>query len=218
MAVGLVLLLPATAAAHAELDVPTPKDGATVEGSPPEVSGTFTQEINPDGSSLVLRDTDNAVVARGGPDPDDVKRMAITDLPELAPGTYEVQWTTISAEDDELARGTWSFTVEAAPSVAPSTEPTATASPSAAATASATPEPTAPPSPSASPAPTDQTGGSGSDVVLPIILALAVVLLAAGYLLSRRRGPTDSGPTDSGPTDSGPTDSGPTDSGPTKPE
>jgi len=196
----VVLLLPATAAAHAELEVPTPKDGATVEGNPPEVSGTFTQEISPDGSSLVLRDTNDAVVARGGPDPDDDHRMVITDLPELAPGIYEVQWTTISAEDDELARGTWSFTVEAAPSVAPSIEPTATASPSAAATASATPEPTAPPSPSASPAPTAQTGGSGNDVVLPIILALAIVLLAAGYLLSRRRGPTDPGPTDSGPT------------------
>jgi methionine-rich copper-binding protein CopC len=186
---AVLLLVPAPAAAHAKLDVPTPADGATVEGTPPEVSGTFTQKINPDGSSLVLRDTNNKIVARGGPDPDDDKRMVITDLPELAPGSYEVQWTTVSAEDGELARGTWSFTVAVALKTPGTPAPTATASASAAATPSATAEPTAAPSPSASPAPTDQTGASGGDVILPIIVALAVVLIAAGFLLSRRGRP-----------------------------
>jgi methionine-rich copper-binding protein CopC len=188
---ALLLLYPATAAAHAKLDVPSPKDGATVEGTPDEVSGTFTQKIEPDGSSLVLRDTNNKVVARGGPDPDDDKRMVITDLPELAPGSYEVQWTTISAEDGELARGTWSFTVAVALKTPGTPEPTvtATASASAAATASATPESTASPSPAPTPTPTDQTG-AGSDVILPIIVALALVLAAAGFLLSRRGRPS----------------------------
>ena len=186
---AVLLLVPPPAAAHAKLDVPTPADGATVEGTPPEVSGTFAQKINPDGSSLVLRDTNNKIVARGGPDPGDDKRMVITDLPELAPGSYEVQWTTVSAEDGELARGTWSFTVAVALKTPGTPAPTATASASAAATPSATAEPTAAPSPSASPAPTDQTGASGGDVILPIIVALAVVLIAAGFLLSRRGRP-----------------------------
>jgi methionine-rich copper-binding protein CopC len=187
---AVLLVFPLTVAAHAELDVPTPADGATVEGSPSEVSGTFIQEIEPDGSSLVLRDTNARVVARGGPDPDDVHRMVIADLPELAPGTYEVQWTTISAEDSELARGTWSFTVAVALKTPGTPEPTATASPSAAATPGATPEPTAASTPAATPAPTNQAG-SGTDVILPIIVALAIVLLAAGFLLSRRGRPTD---------------------------
>ena len=183
------LLFPVTVSAHAQLDVPTPADGATVEGSPSEVSGTFTQEIKPDGSSLVLRDTNARVVARGGPDPDDVHRMVIADVPELTPGTYEVQWTTISAEDGELARGTWSFTVAVALKTPGTPAPTATASASAAATPSATPPPTASPTPAATPAPTDQTS-SGTDVILPIIAALAIVLAAAGFLLSRRGRPS----------------------------
>lgn len=186
---ALLLLVPATVAAHAELDVPTPKDGATVEGTPNEVFGTFTQRINPDGSSLVLRDSADKVIARGGPDPDDDKRMVIADLPELAPGTYEVQWTTVSAEDSELARGTWSFTVTAP--IPTKALPTPSPSASAAATPSATPAPTVAPSPSASPAPTDPTSTAGSDAILPIIAALAVVLIVTGYLLSRRGRPSD---------------------------
>ena len=188
---AILLLVPATAAAHAELDVPSPRDGATVEGTPPEVSGTFIQKINPDGSSLVLRDTNDNVVARGGPDPNDLKRMVITDLPELAPGTYTVQWTTVSAEDGELARGTWSFTVAVALKTPGTPAPTATAAASAAATASATPTPTLAPTPSPSPAPTDQGNTSGSDVILPIIVGLALVLVAAWFLLSRRGRPSD---------------------------
>ena len=160
-----------------------------MEGTPDEVSGTFTQKINPDGSSLVLRDTNNKVVARGGPDPDDDKRMVITDLPELAPGSYEVQWTTVSAEDGELARGTWSFTVAVAVKSPGTPEPAATASASAAATASATLEPTASPTPAATPAPTDQTS-AGSDVILPIVAALAIILIGAAALLSRRGRPS----------------------------
>ena len=179
-ATALLLLLPATVAAHAELDVPTPADGATVEGTPEEIAGTFTQAVNGDGSSLMLRDAAGSTVARGGLDPDDDHRMVISDLPELVPGVYEVRWVTLSANDDEVARGTWSFTVTPAPT------PTDTPEPSAAPTPTATPEPTAVPTPAASPAPSDPAGGTGADVILPIIVGLAIVLIAAGALLSRR--------------------------------
>jgi copper resistance protein C len=189
LAVGLLLLLPSIAAAHAELDVPTPADGATVEGQPAEVSGTFTQDIDPDGSSLQLRDAAGAVVADGGVDPDDPRRMAITDLPELAPGDYEVRWTTISAEDGELDRDTWSFTVAAA-TAAPTPSPTAAPSASAATSPSASPttalSPTTAPSTSPSPSGDGSSTGGTKDVLLPIIIGLALVVLG-GWLLLRRR-------------------------------
>jgi len=189
-AAAVLLLLPAAVAAHAELDVPTPADGATVEGQPAEVAGTYTQEVNPDGSSLILRDAANAVVARGGVDPADDHRMVITDLPDLAPGEYLVQSVTISAEDDELDRETWSFTVEAAPTP----EPTPTPAPTAAATATAapTPEPTpsVTPTPSGPITPPEDPAGSTADVFLPIIAGLAIVLIAAAVLLSRRSRPS----------------------------
>lgn len=187
---ALLASLPGSVAAHSALDAATPVDGATVDGTPPEVSGTYTQDIETVGSSIQLRDASGTVVATGGVDPDDPRRMVIDDLPELAPGDYEVRWTTNSAEDGELDRDTWSFTVAAAASAAPTQEPTDAASPSTAASPSAapTPEPSSSASPSPSPAPTDPTS-DGGDVVLPIIAGLAIVLIAAALLLSRRRRP-----------------------------
>ncbi len=187
---ALFLLLPGSVAAHAELAVPTPADDTTVEGTPAEIFGTFTQAIKRDGSSLVLRDAANQVVARGGVDPDDDHRMVITDLPDLAPGAYVVQWATNSAEDGELARDTWSFTVIAAatPAPTPTTEPSATASASASSTPEPSPEVTATPSGSVTPPP-GPTASSG-EALLPIIAALAIVLVGAGYLLSRRGRPS----------------------------
>jgi methionine-rich copper-binding protein CopC len=168
--------------------VPTPADEAMVDGSPPEVSGTFTQDLVPDSSAMQLRTIDGEVVAEGVPDPADPRRMAITDLPELSAGEYEVRWTTISAEDDEVARGTWTFTVAATPT--PTAAPSPTATPSATAAPSVDPSPT--PVPTATPAPSPSgdggtgTGDTTADAILPIIIALALVALVGGFLLTRR--------------------------------
>lgn len=174
----LTLLTPTAVSAHAALDIATPPDGATVEGSPPEVAGTYTQDLVADGSSLQLRDATGAVIATGGVDPADVRRLVIADLPALAPGGYEVRSTTLSAEDGEVDRATWTFTVVAAPTPVPTSTPAPTVEPSTASSV----EPTAAPSATAAPMPT----GSDSDVVVPIIAGLALVLIAAVVLLNRR--------------------------------
>ncbi len=188
----LAVAFPTSVAAHAELDVPIPADGATVEGSPPEVSGTFTQDLTVDGSSLQLRDAAGTTIAEGGVDPGDSRRMVIADLPELAPGDYEVRWTTLSAEDDEVDRDTWTFTVVAAPTASPTATPTATAAPTTSIEPSAAASVAPSASPAATPAGSDEPAESGegtSDVLVPILAGLAIVIVAAALLLRRRSRP-----------------------------
>ena len=186
-----LLLLPTAVAAHAELLETTPADGATVVGTPEELVAVFDDELVVDESSLSIRNAQGERLAVGGVDPNEPTHLLIADVPELAVGTYEMRWTA-GTDDGHVERGTWRFTVAQA-SATP--EPTETASPSAAATATASatlaPSATPAPTPSASAAPTDPTGAAGNDVILPIIAALAIVLIAAAALLSRRSRPPD---------------------------
>lgn len=203
LALALALMAPAVATAHAELLSTDPADGATVEGSPTEISATFNEALSAEGSGLSLRDAAGQRIAVGDVDPDDEERLVITDVPDLAPGEYEARWTARS-DDGHLERGTWTFTVVAP--ATPTPAPTPTPSPSATARASATAS-AAPASPSAAPAtpsaaasasPTpapspdpNAAGGGGGDVLLPILAGLAIVAIAGGILLSRRgRTPT----------------------------
>ncbi len=128
--------------AHAELVTPTPADGSTIEGSPPVISGVYSESMKVDGSSLKLLDAVGTELATGGVVADDDKMMTIDPVPELAPATYTVESTTVSADDGDLDRKIWTFTVVAAASAAPSSSPTPvvtdtpTDAPSAAPTAS----------------------------------------------------------------------------------
>jgi copper resistance protein C len=184
VAVATLVLAP-VAAAHSELVSSKPAAGVTVVGNPAEISGQYSETLDPDGSSLVLVDRDGTNVARGGvaAGATDPKEMSIDPVPELAPGVYTVKSTTKSAEDGDIDRKTWQFRV-VAPSPSPTVEPSLTADPSS------TPEPTASPTatvaPSASPAPGSSTG-SGGDVILPIIAALAIVAIGGALLLTRGR-------------------------------
>jgi copper resistance protein C len=180
-----------TAAAHAELLETTPADGATVVGTPEELVAVFDDELVVEESSLSIRNAQSERLAVGSVDPDEPTHLLISDVPELAIGTYEMRWTAGTA-DGHVERGTWTFTVAQATKTPGTPAPTETESPSAAATASVAPTPSATPAPtpSASAAPTDPTGTAGSDVILPIIAALAIVLIGAGALLSRRSRPS----------------------------
>lgn len=193
---ALLLLFPASVTAHAELLEATPADGATVEGTPEEISATFSEPLETDGSTFSLRNAAGERLAVGNIDPADRTRLIIDPVPTLAPGVYEVRWRAASA-DGHAENDTWTFTVaapiptKALPTPASSAEPSEAATASAEPTPSASPEPTATPSPSASAGPSDPAGSSDGDVILPIIAALAIVLVAAGFLLSRRGRPSD---------------------------
>jgi methionine-rich copper-binding protein CopC len=203
-----LLLLPTAVTAHAELVKSTPKDGATLDASPSVIFATYSEAMDPSGSSLKLVDKDDKPLATGGVDPDNDKRMSIDDVPDLAPGSYTVKSTTKSDEDGDIDRKEWSFTVKAVatpsptptPAPTPTSTPVATAAPTAAPTQTPSAAPSASPSPSESPsaapsvsaAPTTTDGGDasgGGDVLLPIIVAAVIVAVVAGYLYSRRERP-----------------------------
>lgn len=188
-AAALLLLTAAPVRAHAELETATPGPDETVEGWPAELVATFTEPLNPEVTSIAVLDAAGDEVAAGG-EPGDASEQWRLALPELQPGAYEVRWTAESTVDAHLERGTYVFTVAAAPSPTPTTSPTPTAERSASAdpTPSASPSPSATPAPSAAPAPTPPVDPAADQSVLVPIVAALVLLAALGAWLLRRRG------------------------------
>lgn len=179
--VTVLVLVPAGVLAHSELKIAVPADGSTVTGTPPEIVLTFTAALNPTKSSITLNGPDGTEIAKAGVDPVNNTVMRLTP-PPLAPGAFQVRWTSTSTDGDIL-RGVVHFTVIAA-------TPSPTASPTAAASASPppTPSPSRPPSssPSASPTGPGTTTSSSSDVLLPILAALVVLAVLGGWLVRAR--------------------------------
>jgi len=183
--VALFAMAPSVAA-HAEVVTATPAQGSTVTEAVSQVAVTYSEVLDPD-SRLDILDSSGNRIAVGMPDPADDHRIVATLDPALTSGTYTVRSTSISAEDGDLDRQQWTFTV----SVPATPEPTpictdgcngqSTTPPSA----SPSPSPTAA-APSASPGPGSPTS-SGSDVVLPIIAGLVIIAIGAGILLARGR-------------------------------
>jgi len=184
------LLAPALVLAHAELETATPADKSTVTEPVAEVSGIYSEAMAPDGSSLIVKDAGGATVAEGTVDPEDDTRMVATPSAPLTNGTYTVESTAIAA-DGHAERATWTFTV----AVVATPEPTptaATAAPSAAPTptpVSATPVPSV--APTLVPSDDGSSTGTGSDALLPIVVALIILGAGAAYLLSRRNRPPE---------------------------
>ena len=193
----VVLALPGSVLAHAELQRAIPADGETVTDPVTVVTGSYSQDLAAN-SKLLVKDASGATVATGSVDPGNVRRMIARPAPPLGNGAYEVQSTSVSADDGDIERVQWTFTVALAASASPtevaspSAEPTpictdlCSGQPSGGEPSSASPA-SASPAPSPSPAPGDSSSDSSS-VVLPIIAALAIVAIGAGYLLNRNRG------------------------------
>jgi methionine-rich copper-binding protein CopC len=185
----LLLLLSAPAVlGHAEFVSGSPGPGDEIVGSPSALVVEFSQDLDASRSSLVVRDAAGTRIARGGETGDSARQLRLA-LPELAPGVYEVRWTSFSSEDDELDRGSYTFTVLDAPSptAAPPTaspEPTTT---TATSTPTATPPgPTSGPTPTPTAAPEPTPGASLGEAVIPIAVALLVAAAIAVQLLRRR--------------------------------
>ena len=186
---GLALAAPAVFG-HATLTDSDPVEGGSI-ATPYVLVLRFDEELNPDDSSVVVRDAAGSQVAEGGPI-DDNFTMAV-ELPALPVGAYQAHWIAITADDNGKTQGDLSFTVAAAtapPSVTPvpSVSPTYAApstTPSATATALPTAAFTPSPAPTASPGPTEPAT-SGTELIVPLVLAGAVAVGLVWFLLRRR--------------------------------
>jgi hypothetical protein len=179
-ALCLAALAAAPVLAHAELATADPADKAVLDTPPTTITLDFTESLDGSKSSFKLLGPDGATIGTGQKTAD--KEMRLDGL-TLQPGAYEIQWTSASAQDGDIARGTLTFTL-----TQPTPSPSGAASPSASPSA-APPSPSAAPSPSpaASPAAAPASSSGGGDVVLPIVVALVALAVGAAYLLRRSR-------------------------------
>ena len=111
-AICFALLLPASAWAHAFLDHADPKVGSVIASSPDEIKIWFTQEIEPDFSSIEVRDSRGNEVDKQDTHKDSSdKKLLIVSVPKLADGQYTVTWKVVST-DTHHTHGDFSFTVK----------------------------------------------------------------------------------------------------------
>ena len=194
MLAALLLALAGASAtlAHAELVASDPADGEVLDASPTTIRLAFSENLDPAKSSFRLLGPDGATIGTG--DATAAKAMSLQS-PPLSDGTYTIKWTSASADDGDIERGQFTFTVQlAAASLPPSEPPSASTAPSASAPASTAPSIAAPstapsvaptPAPSAAPA---APASSTSDVLLPIVIGLLLVAGVGAFVLRRSRG------------------------------
>ena len=150
----LIFGLHGRAMAHANPVSSVPAAGATV-AAPTEVVITFSELLDPAGSSIVVMDSAGATASEGTATvlANDNTTMRVVLRTGLAAGQYTVQWKSRSAADGDDAQGEFTFTVGATETVP--------------ATTSRLP---------------DTSGGTGTQLVL---IGLAAMLMAAGLGLRR---------------------------------
>lgn len=183
----LLLVFTGTALGHAELVESDPADGETIE-TPYMLTSTFSEEFdpNPQRSFVVVEDSAGDEVALGGVSEDDPTMMTV-DLPELEPGEYTVRWQTTTPDDQGVERGTFMFNV-AAPTPAPTANPTPPSVPTPSGPAASPLSPTEGPAPTATPiGPIGQLPTAGNDVLLALVLAGVVIGAIALFLFARSR-------------------------------
>ena len=108
----LAMTLPVAAWAHAFLDHADPKVGSVIAQSPSEIRIWFTQEIEPDFSTIEVRDSQGNQVDKQDTHQDSSdKKLLIVTVPKLPDGEYTVTWKVVST-DTHHTHGDFKFTVK----------------------------------------------------------------------------------------------------------
>lgn len=102
-----------TVSAHALLLRATPAADTVLRSSPASVHLWFSEDLNGSASGIVVWDHDRHVMTRGNavPVPGQSRQMEIA-LKPLPPGAYLVLWTSVSAQDGHVLRGSYLFYVK----------------------------------------------------------------------------------------------------------
>ena len=168
---------------HAELVSSDPANKAVLDTPPTVITLTFDEGVVGK-SSFKLIGPGGDTVGTGGPAKDGDDTMTLDGL-ALTPGAYTIEWTSV-ADDGDVERGTLTFTVNE-PTPAPATPTPAPSQASTAPSASPSPTPTATPVPSPAVDPEPVATSSSTDVLFPIIAALALIGVIGALLLRRNR-------------------------------
>ncbi len=111
IALGVGLLAPPAARAHAFLDHADPRGGSTVRAAPGAVSLTFTEPVEASFCRIDVHDAHGQAFSAGvleHPKPEELRLP----LPVLSAGRYTVHWTVTSV-DTHQTEGRFEFTVSA---------------------------------------------------------------------------------------------------------
>jgi methionine-rich copper-binding protein CopC len=104
-------MISAPALAHAFLDGAVPLVGSEIAASPAEVVLHYTQGIEPDFSSIEVRDSSGAAVTTGAAHiAGDPTHFAVP-IRKLPPGIYTVIWHVTSV-DTHKTQGKFHFTIK----------------------------------------------------------------------------------------------------------
>lgn len=101
-----------SASAHAFLDHAVPGVGASVSGSPSELTLTFTEALTPAFSGVKIATAAGVSVpaTKATVDPADPATLHVRLAQPLKPGVYKVSWHVVSV-DTHRTEGTYAFTV-----------------------------------------------------------------------------------------------------------
>ena len=108
--VAVLLLIPSLAFAHAFLHHASPPVGSETPISPPAVTITYTEGVEPNFSTIEVDNAQGTRVDKGDPHlVGDQTKLAIS-LPKLPPGRYIVIWHATSV-DTHKTEGRFNFSV-----------------------------------------------------------------------------------------------------------
>jgi len=114
--VALALAGTTVVGAHSEYERSVPAAGARIPRSPTKVDVWFTQELfrRAGANTLAVLAADGRRVDDGQAriDADDRSLLSVALLEPLVPGTYRVEWQSLSALDGDTAQGSFEFTVD----------------------------------------------------------------------------------------------------------